>query len=79
MDDRDVASSYRSRLDDAAGDEQRVSSGAVASHTFLQLWSVQGRIDSEEEQEQEHGVTSYWFGQPYFGLCHRLCASAHGC
>ena len=48
----------KGRLDDAARDEEGVSSGAVASHTFLQLWSVEGRIHSNEEQEEQHGVTS---------------------
>ena len=55
---RNIASPQRPRLDDAARDEQGISGGAVASHTFLQLWSVEGRIDSEEEQEEQHGFIS---------------------
>jgi hypothetical protein len=66
---RKIASPQRPRLDDAARDEQRVSGGAVASHAFLQLWSVEGRFCRCEEQEEEHGVTSYWFGQPFSLLC----------
>ena len=47
-----------SRRDDAARDEEGVSSGAVASHTFLQLWSVEGRFCQCEEQEEQHCVIS---------------------